>query len=111
MGLFSRDVNETELEEARKERNDAINKLREYKCKFNSLVEQERKRIDKLIMDIESKFNNYMKSIEDKVIFDSKPVLKCSIIKDMCPADLSVIEFGEIKIRPICIRYIRGIND
>ena len=87
--------------------------LLELKCNINTKVEQERKRIDMLCQDIEHKFNGYFMDLKERcsTIVGDIPTLKFNKYEENSQIHPVIVEFGEIEVEPLRLRFIRGYKE
>lgn len=106
--FFARLSLEKEIEELKKE----LLKERQEKLRIiteaNETMAQDRKRIDVLLKDIEQKFNSYMRSLEGNiaVIRKQDPLIECKEYRDS--VQIEPLEYGEIRIEPLHLKFIKG---
>lgn len=87
--------------------------LLELKRSFNAKIEQEKERIDVLCQDIEYKFNGYFTNLKEQcsTIVSDIPALKVNKYEENAPFHPAIVEFGEIEIEPLKLRFIRGYKE
>lgn len=106
--FFGRLNLEKEIEELEKE----LLKERQEKLRIiaeaNETMVQDRKRIDVLLKDIEQRFNAYMENLKGNVAVIRKqdPLIECKVYRD--DAQIEPIEYGEIRIEPLHLKFIKG---
>ena len=106
--FFGRLNLEKEIEELEKkllkERQEKIRIIAE----ANERMAQDRKRIDVLLKDIEQKFNSYMRRLEGNIVVIRKqdPLIECKVYRD--DVQIEPIEYGEIRVEPLHLRFIKG---
>jgi hypothetical protein len=89
------------------EKNKELYKL---KYHFNEVVEEDRKRVDKLLENLEKQFNDDLKQLQEvgaMIELESKPI-QCKIYDEHSPMKMTILDFGEVRIEPIHIRFIKG---
>lgn len=108
--FFARLSLEKEIEELKKE----LLKERQEKLRIiaeaNETMAQDRKRIDVLLKDIEQKFNAYIEQLTNASAFienNSKPI-ECKVYSEKSLKEPTIIEYGEIKIEPLHLKFIKG---
>ena len=97
----------------RKENARLRGELSELRCNLNAKVEQERKRIDVLCRDIECKFNRYFTELKAQcsTIVSDVPTLKVNRYEENAPIHPAIVEFGEIEVEPLRLRFVRGYKE
>ena len=87
--------------------------LSELRCNLNEKVEQERKRIDVLCRDVECKFNRYFTELKAQcsTIVSDVPTLKVNRYEENAPIHPAIVEFGEIEVEPLRLRFVRGYKE
>lgn len=97
----------------RKEKARLSRELSELRCNLNAKVEQERRRIDVLCQDIEYKFNGYFTNLKEQcsTIVSDIPTLKVNRYEENAPIYPAIVEFGEIEVEPLRLRFIRGYKE
>lgn len=80
---------------------------------LNTKVEQEKKRIDVLCQEIECKFNGYFVNLKEQcsTIVSNIPTLKVNKYKVNTPIQPEITEIGEIEVKPLKLRFIRGYKE
>ena len=76
-------------------------------------IEQEKERIDALCQDIECKFNGYFTNLKEQcsTIVSDIPTLKANRYEENAPIHPAIVEFGEIEVEPLKLRFIRGYKE
>ena len=97
----------------RKENARLRGELSELRCNLNAKVEQERKRIDVLCQEIECKFNKYFANLKEQcsTIVSDIPTLEVNRYEENAPIRPSIVEFREIEVEPLKLRFIRGYKE
>ena len=87
--------------------------LLELKRSFNAKIEQAKERIDALCQDIECKFNGYFTNLKEQcsTIVSDIPTLKANRYEENAPIHPAIVEFGEIEVEPLKLRFIRGYKE
>lgn len=85
----------------------------ELRCNLNTKFEQERRRIDVLCQDIECKFNGYFTNLKEQcsTMVSDIPTLKVNRYEENAPFHPAIVEFGEIEVEPLKLRFIRGYKE
>ncbi len=104
--LFGRYNLEKEIDELKKQLNEARLETLKIRAEANETMAKERKRIDDLLKDIKQKFDNYMLELQGKVAFIGKPIFEVSIYRDK--TKVKTVEYGDIRIEPLHLRFIKG---
>lgn len=107
-------IDATDLLKDLEEENGRLHReLSELKCNLNVKVEQERRRIDVLCQDIECKFNGYFTNLKEQcsTIVSDIPTLKVNKYEENATIHPAIVEFGEIEVEPLKLRFIRGYKE
>lgn len=79
-------------------------KLEEYQLE----IEEERKRIDKVVEDINDKFNNYLKTIKGNINKEIKPFkIEVKEYNGLNPTNITPTEIVKISCEPFQIAFIQ----
>lgn len=84
--------------------------LNELRTNFNELVSKDRIRIALLIEDIKQKFEDYFDNLKNAGAFietNSKPI-ECKEYSEESLVEPKRIEYGEIEIKPLHLKFIKG---
>lgn len=104
--IFRRYNLEKEIDELKKQLNEAKLETLKTREEANEIMTKDRKRIDVLLEDIKQKFDNYMLELQGKVAFIGEPVFELSTYRDK--TKVKTIEYGDIRIEPLHLRFIKG---
>ena len=104
--FFGRYNLEKEIDELKKQLNEARLETLKIRAEANETMAKDRKRIDDLLKDIKQKFDNYMLELQGKVAFIGEPIFEASIYSDK--TKVKTVEYGDIRIEPLHLRFIKG---
>lgn len=104
--LFGRYNLEKEIVELKKQLNEARLETLKIRAEANETMAKDRKRIDDLLKDIKQKFDNYMLELQGKVAFIGEPIFEVSTYIDK--TKVKTVEYGDIRIEPLHLRFIKG---
>ena len=104
--LFGRYNLEKEIDELKKQLNEAKLETLKIRAEANETMAKDRKRIDDLLKDIKQKFDNYMLELQGKVVFIGEPVFEVLTYSDK--TKVKTVEYGDIRIEPLHLRFIKG---
>lgn len=107
-------VDETNLIKDLEAENERLHReLSKLRGSLNTKVEQERKRIDVLCQEIECKFNEYFVNLKEQcsTIVSNIPTLEVNKYKVNIPIQPEIAEIGEIEVKPLKLRFIRGYKE
>ena len=104
--FFGRYNLEKEIDELKKQLNEARLETLKIRAEANETMAKDRKRIDDLLKDIKQKFDNYMLELQGKVAFIGEPIFEVSIYSDK--TKVKTVEYGDIRIEPLHLRFIKG---
>ena len=104
--FFGRYNLEKEIVELKKQLNEARLETLKIRAEANETMAKDRKRIDDLLKDIKQKFDNYMLELQGKVAFIGEPIFEVSTYIDK--TKVKTVEYGDIRIEPLHLRFIKG---
>ena len=104
--FFGRYNLEKEIDELKKQLNEVRLETLKIRAEANETMAKDRKRIDDLLKDIKQKFDNYMLELQGKVAFIGEPVFEVLTYSDK--TKVKTVEYGDIRIEPLHLRFIKG---